>query len=99
MVTAEAETSPTAFIAYPSLAKADYSAPGGTDITFSALGLAAINPNDEVIFENRFIGARGFGQQINSSGATLVTLTGDRGIKELVILNPSKILGVVFTPR
>jgi hypothetical protein len=33
------------------------------------------------------VGARGFGQQINSSGTTLVTLTGDRGIKEFVLIN------------
>ena len=45
------------------------------------------------------VGARGFGQQINPSGATLVTLTGDRGIKELVLLNPSSIMGVIFMPR
>lgn len=55
--TAQAVSPPTAFIAYPSLAKTGYSAPGGTDITFSTLGLAAINPNDEVIFENRLIGS------------------------------------------
>lgn len=55
--TAYAVTAPTAFIAYPSLAKTGYSAPGGTDITFSTLGLAAINPNDEVVFENRLIGS------------------------------------------
>jgi hypothetical protein len=55
--TAHAVTAPTAFIAYPSLAKTGYSAPGGTDITFSTLGLAAINPNDEVVFENRLIGS------------------------------------------
>lgn len=45
------------------------------------------------------IGARGFGQQINPSGATLVTLTGDRGIKELILLNPSTIMGGIFMPR
>ena len=45
------------------------------------------------------VGARGFGQQINPSGATLVTLTGDRGIKELVLLNPSTIMGGIFMPR
>ena len=55
--TAYAVTAPTAFVAYPSLAKTGYSAPGGTDITFSTLGLAAINPNDEVVFENRLIGS------------------------------------------
>lgn len=55
--TAQAVSPSTAFIAYPSLAKTGYSAPGGTDITFSTLGLAAINPNDEVIFENRLIGS------------------------------------------
>ena len=55
--TAQAVSPPTAFIAYPSLAKTGYSAPGGTDITFSTLGLAAINPNDEVVFENRLIGS------------------------------------------
>jgi len=55
--TAYAVTAPSAFIAYPSLAKTGYSAPGGTDITFGTLGLAAINPNDEVIFENRLIGS------------------------------------------
>ena len=55
--TAQAVSPPTAFIAYPSLAKTSYSAPGSTDITFSTLGLAAINPSDEVIFENRLIGS------------------------------------------
>jgi hypothetical protein len=55
--TAQAVSPPTAFIAYPSLAKTGYSAPGGTDITFSTIGLAAINPSDEVIFENRLIGS------------------------------------------
>jgi hypothetical protein len=55
--TAQAVSPPTAFIAYPSLAKTSYSAPGGTDITFSTIGLAAINPSDEVIFENRLIGS------------------------------------------
>ena len=54
---AHAITPPTAFVSYPSLAKTGYSAPGGTDITFSTLGLAAINPSDEVIFENRLIGS------------------------------------------
>jgi hypothetical protein len=39
------------------------------------------------------------GQQINPSGATLVTLTGDRGVKELVILSPFTIMGGVFVPR
>lgn len=55
--TAHSVTPPTAFIAYPSLAKTGYSAPGETDITFSTLGLAAINPNDEAIFQTRLIGA------------------------------------------
>jgi hypothetical protein len=55
--TAQAVSPPTAFIAYPSLAKTSYSAPGSTDITFSTIGLAAINPSDEVIFENRLIGS------------------------------------------
>jgi hypothetical protein len=45
------------------------------------------------------VGARGLGQQINPSDATLVTLTGDRGIKELVLLNPSTIIGMIFSPR
>lgn len=54
---AHAVTPPTAFVSYPSLAKTGYSAPGGTDIAFSTLGLASINPSDEVIFENRLIGS------------------------------------------
>jgi hypothetical protein len=55
--TARAVTPPTAFIAYPSLAKTGYSARGATDIAFSTLGLGAISPADEVIFETRLIGA------------------------------------------
>lgn len=55
--TSRAESPPVAFITYPSLAKTGYSAPGSTDIAFGTLGLAAINPNDEVIFENRLIGS------------------------------------------
>lgn len=54
---AGAVSPPTAFITYPSLAKTGYSAPGDIDIAFSTLGLAAINPSDEVIFENRLIGS------------------------------------------
>lgn len=41
----------TAFVAYPFLAKAGYSSPGGVDIDYSTLGLGLINPNDEAIFE------------------------------------------------
>jgi hypothetical protein len=54
--TASAVTIPTAFVTYPSLAKSGYSARGAPDITFSTLGIGAISPTGEVLFETRLIG-------------------------------------------
>ena len=61
-----------------------------------SLFLSTNTPNDTIrsisikpAIDPTGVGARGFGQQINSNGATLITLTGDRRIKDLIIVSPS----------
>lgn len=72
--TARAVSPPPAFVPYPSLAKAGYSAPGQVDTAFSTLGFGALSPTGEVLFETRLIGT---GSSAGRNRALFSALSGD----------------------